>query len=552
MSKGKAPVAGPAQATTTTSTYLEGTDDWSVPREVLDHPFFVNVGSGSMMDALRQLNQRMVDNGQYHLITRKRVRPFLGRTVEPGQIGLYDYNGRPVIAVKPGRYWNFSPMHTWQGVKDITEPVDFRGLTFGQVGQGECMVVMSPSNQIFCIRNGGFAAFGAEGRFKVLATVDTLNLGQNNAVIEPSTKEILGWKLEVKHKIQNVDATVATFFNVPANNVLILQQGEQMMQLEAGQHCVLSPRTTFRSFVSLAERQKTFETKPAYTVEGVPVILRVNLRYRVSDPLLLTKSYADAFAALENPAQSAVNAVVSRMSYQQFMRAKNMSGDVPDVDVVGWLEQFKEHCQSELAIQAKTYGIIIESFTVLDRHLEGSLGRDLEKQAEFVLQNQIKASQIDLENHIKVETQRGQLKVAEVESSRQKAIADAGYYTKTKETDALAYERIELAKAEAESSRLKADQDAANVIVTADAERRRIETIALAKSSEIRAITDAYSSIKGDHTATIVLAQMDVERHRALPQQTVYFTGSSDNSSYSSGYTAALGASMALKKGKVA
>lgn len=44
----------------------------------------------------------------------------------------------------------------------------------------------------------------------------------------------------------------------------------------------------------------------------------------------------------------------------------------------------------------------------MDRELAGSLGKELEKRAEEVLQTQIKASQIELQNKIKTEEQQVQ------------------------------------------------------------------------------------------------------------------------------------------------
>ena len=190
------------------------------------------------------------------------------------------------------------------------------------------MVCMDPNNQVFIVRNGGFAAFGSNGSYKVVEIVDTLNLGDEYAVMETDTNDedatrVLGYKKEVKHNVKlsgsgkTERVTIATFFNVPAQNTVVIQNGGHLKSLSAGQHVITNPRATFRGFFTLGERQRSFRTQPAYTLEGVPVVLHVNLRYRVVDAIELTKSYESAFQALKNPAQSAVNAVVSRLSYQQ-------------------------------------------------------------------------------------------------------------------------------------------------------------------------------------------------------------------------------------------
>ncbi|KAJ3388748.1 hypothetical protein HDU84_009444 [Entophlyctis sp. JEL0112] len=511
----------------------DGTDDWTVPASVKENRYFVEVTT-SLPEALVELDRRMRELGDYHLISRKRPRPFGGRTIETGEIGVWNRNGRPVIAIQAGNYWNFSIRHSWHGKSSITSPLDALGLTTVLVGQSEAgestpmrkkdfylqtqAVVMDPSNKIFVIRNSGFAAYGAQGKFKVIEIVDTLNLGDNHAVYEklPNGQNgpVLGWKRDVKIKVGYSQITVATFFLVPANNVLVLQRGNELVLLKAGQHVITNPNTSFRGFYSLGERQTTFKTQPAYTVEGVPVILNVNLRYRISDPILLTANYNDAFQALGNPAQTAVNSVVSRLSYQQFMRAQKVGGDVPDHHVQPWLDSFKANCLTDLSQQAISYGITVESFDVLDRELEGNLGKDLEKQSEQVLRNQIQATQIALMNQIATETQRGKLEIAKVEAEQRKTIADAEYYASAKLSDAKAYEIVKQAQAAAEASQTQTEQDVKNIIALADAKRREIEVIG-----------KAYAAIPDGHAQRMQLAVFEVEKRKALPEKTIYFAG---------------------------
>ncbi|KAI8825630.1 uncharacterized protein EV422DRAFT_563460 [Fimicolochytrium jonesii] len=490
--------------------FAGGTDNWTVPESVKKHPYFVEV-EGSMVDALYKLDQKMRDNNDHRLITHKKPHSMFGVQVETGQIGLYSWRGRPIVAIQPGNYWNMSLTHKAHGTKDVTEPFDFMGLTIGQVGQSGALVVEDPENRVFVIRNGGFCAFGSRGRFHILAVVDTLALGDACAIKESDGKRILGWKREVKR--QNI--TVCTFLNIPANNVAIVQQGNNMLELEAGQHVITDPKTTFRGFYSLGERQVQLKTAPAYTVEGVPVVLNVNLRFRVAQPLLLTKNYDDAFLALANPAQTAVNAVVSRLSYTQFMRAKRIGGDVPDTDVIPWLDSFKNECLHELISQAASNGVAVESFDVLDRELSGALGKDLEHQAEIVLKNQMDATQVELQNSIKIQKQSGLLEVARVQAEQTKTDSDAQYYAATRVTDAQIYDQLKKAKAAAESSQVQAEQEAKNIV-----------TIAEAKVIEIGALSRAYGDVAQDHAKRIQLETLEVEKRKALPAKTVYFAGS--------------------------
>ncbi|KAJ3035233.1 hypothetical protein HDV00_004141 [Rhizophlyctis rosea] len=487
-----------------------GLDNWTIPDSVKQHPYFVELSGSSMVSAIKEVDKRMKDRGDYHLISKKTAHSIFGRQVEAGQVGIYSYKGRPVLTVDPGFYWNFSPTHNFEKKFDITEPIDYLGFTSAQVGQSGALVVEDPENRIFVIRNGGFAAFGAHGRFRVLASVDTLNLGEDCAVYEPENRRLLGFRKEIR----SGNVVVATFLNVPANNVAIVQQGNDLMVLEAGQHVITNPKTTFRRFYSLGERQVQIQTKPSYTVEGVPVILHVNLRYRVVDPLLLTRNYDDPFQALANPAQTAVNSVVARLRYQQFMRAKNVGGDVPDVDVVPWVEAFKTDCLVALTAQAVTYGIVVESFDVMDRKLDGDLGARLEKQTEEVLQNQIRATQLELSNHIAIETQKGQLEITRVKNEQMKTEADAKYYAQNKSADASYYEAMKQAEAAAKASELEAAQRAKNIVMIAEARKREIEML-----------SGAYEGIESEHVKRIQLEEIEVQKRKALPPQTIYFAG---------------------------
>ncbi|KAJ3060179.1 hypothetical protein HDU98_003816, partial [Podochytrium sp. JEL0797] len=412
--------------------------------------------------------------------------------------------------------------HQWFGRFEITAPLDVLGLTTCLVGQSEAAVVVDPCNRIFVIRNSGFVAYGSQGRFKVIAIVDTLNLGDDHAHYERQPNgargAILGWKRDVQIVLSEgasskTPITVATFFLIPANNTLILQRGNELILMKAGQHVITNPTTSFRGFYSLGERQTTFKTQPAYTVEGVPVVLDVNLRYRIADPLLLTAHYDSAFTALANPAQSAVNAVVSRLSYQQFMRAQKVGGDVPD-HIEPWLDAFKANCLLDLQRQAEQYGIVVESFDVLDRQLDGPLGKDLELQSEQVLRNQVQATQIDLQNRIATEAQKGKLQIAKVEAEQLKTKADADFYVATKLSDAKYYEVVKAANAQAESSELKTQQDVKNIIALADAKRQEIEVVG-----------KAYAGCTDSHVQRMQLSVFDVEKRKALPEKTIYFAG---------------------------
>lgn len=520
---------------------FDGTDDWTIPRRVAAQQFFIQIDHRevhNLIEAFGRLDRVMVEARIGHLLSHKKRRSVGGRTIKVGEVGVLLYRGQPVLVTKPGNYWNFSPTHTWLGGRplDLTEVTQCAGLTYAQVGQTEAMVCLDPQNQVFIVRNGGFAAYGQNGTYKVVDIVDTLNLGDQNAIMETidpydndsrTNRRLLGWKKDVKHTVQvegrSQTVTIATFFNVPAQNTVVIQNGGLLKAFGAGQHVITNPKCTFRGFFTMGERQTSFRTQQAYTLEGVPITLDVNLRYRVVDAIELTKSYETAFQALRNPAQSAVNAVVSRLSYQQFMRAQKVGGDVPDVEHMSWLEAFKSECLRELSDHAMEYGVKVLSFDVLDRKLEGKLGDDLEKQAELVLKNQMQSTQVALQNRINTETEQGRLQVAEVAAKQVETRAVAEYLKTSKEADGDYYRRVKLAEAEAAASARIAQGQADADNIAAAQQALNIRTLAAARAEAIRLEAAAYAAVAPGHAQRIQLENIEKEKFSSLPKSATLF-----------------------------
>ncbi len=248
----------------------------------------------------------------------------------------------------------------------------------------------------------------------------------------------------------------------------------------------------------------------------------------------MARNYDDPLLALLNPCQTVINAVVSRMSYQQFMRARKVEGDVPDVvDGAHWVVEFRIECLRELREQVDDYGIIVQSFDVMDRELDGALGKDLEKQAEKVLQNQIEASQVQLKNKIKTEEETGLLAVEQVKAQTARTKADTEYYAAAKAADSKYYQLMKEAAAQVESSALISQQEAKNIVMLAEA-----------RMTEIRLQGETYSNIQSDHAQTIQLSLIEVEKRKALPAQTVWFQGGS-SAEVAGGFQVAKGVALA-------
>lgn len=68
--------------------------------------------------------------------------------------------------------------------------MEFLGLTVVQVSQNQAAVISDPQNQIFVIKNSGFAALAIEGSYKVLAIVDQTHLPHH--IKDKVTGAILG------------------------------------------------------------------------------------------------------------------------------------------------------------------------------------------------------------------------------------------------------------------------------------------------------------------------------------------------------------------------
>lgn len=238
--------------------------------------------------------------------------------------------------------------------------------------------------------------------------------------------------------------------------------------------------------------------------------------------------------ALLNPCQTVINSVVSRMSYQQFMRARKVEGDIPDMnDGAHWVTEFRQECLKDLREQADDYGIVVESFDVMDRELDGSLGKDLERQAEKVLQNQIEASQVQLKNKVKAEEEKGLLAVEQVKAQTAKTKADTEYYAATKAADSKYYQTMKEASAEVESSALLSQQESKNIVMLAEA-----------RMLEIKLQGETYANIQSEHAQNIQLSLIEVEKRKALPAGTVWFQGGS-SSDVSSGFQVAKGVALA-------
>jgi hypothetical protein len=113
---------------------LPGTNDWTVPADVKANPLFVEVGPGdNVIDSLNKLNDNMVAQNLSKLIFGKMPNAYIGRKVEAGRLGIWQYAGKPRLSLNPGKYLVYDPATTWTGSQDITKTLEVHGLTIAQV-----------------------------------------------------------------------------------------------------------------------------------------------------------------------------------------------------------------------------------------------------------------------------------------------------------------------------------------------------------------------------------------------------------------------------------
>lgn len=155
---------------------------------------------------------------------------------------------------------------SWKGTRGVSDTtLFFQGLTVVQVALNQVAVVSDPQNRVFIVRGGGFAAFAVQGTYDVLAVVDQTHL--TNHVKDKVTGATLGWMQEVTMPSQvgrsSTNYVVAGFLDIPANNVAVLQRGDEMEQVPAGQHCITNPNVKLRGLFTCGENQIEMPTKGA-------------------------------------------------------------------------------------------------------------------------------------------------------------------------------------------------------------------------------------------------------------------------------------------------
>ncbi|THU99362.1 hypothetical protein K435DRAFT_719810 [Dendrothele bispora CBS 962.96] len=437
-----------------------------------DRPFFVPIGKDGLVAALQKLDKQLVESGRQHLLSSMSPTDWIGREISPGNIGLINHGGSPKILTRPGRYPGFPLRNwwarTWCGTKGLSDTViEFRGLTVVQVSQNQAAVISDPQNRIFVVKNSGFVAFGIEGTYDVLSVVDQTHLPTN--IKDRVTGSVLGWTHEVKMRSsinskENREYVVALFLNIPANNCAILQRGDDLELLGAGQSVITHPNITLRGMYTMGENQLEMPTKDIFTRDQVPVSLTIYLKWKLEEPLkLTTHGYNTPYDALRDKTQSILTQIVAHLDYSAMIKQRSLGPDNMDDGTDGssaFLDALRTRAMDEMHEAALEYGIVLKDLAVIDRQFKGEIAATMDKLTTRALQAQVEAANVDRENSNKVKQEEGAFAVAKIKAQAANTTADAEAYKVIAAAKARAEAQIIEANAEAEAIRIKSAADA--------------------------------------------------------------------------------------------
>ncbi|KAF7440815.1 hypothetical protein PC9H_001163 [Pleurotus ostreatus] len=473
-----------------------------------DRPFFVPIGKDGLIAALQKLDAQLIKSGRNKVLSKKAPVDWIGKEIMPGQVGLINHGGTPKILTRPGRYPGFPLRNwwarSWAGVKGLSDTViEFQGLTVVQVSQNQAAVISDPQNHIFVIRNGGFVAMAIEGTYDVLSIVDQTHLP--GVVKDRLTGVTLGWTHEVKMKsrvgaAEEREYVVATFLNIPASNCAILQRGDDLELLPAGQSVVTNPSVTLRGLYTLGENQLEMPTKDIFTRDQVPVSLTIYLKWQLTEPLkLTTHGYNTPYDALRDKTQSILTQIVAHLDYSAMVKQRSLGPDNMQEDPSSaFLDALRTRAMDEMHEAALEYGIVLKDLAVIDRQFKGEIASTMDKLTTRALQAQVEAANVDRENSNKVKQEEGALAVARIKAQARNTAADAEAYSVVTAAKAQA-QRLKIeAEAQAEATRLAAEADAQAIKTKAEADAQVVDQFA--REMELRRMEVARVKAFGSKT----------------------------------------------------
>jgi hypothetical protein len=251
---------------------------------------------------------------------------------------------------------------------------------------------------VFVCVNTGFAAFAIEGTYNVLAIVDQTHLP--TSVKDRITGVTLGSTHEITMRSRTGsgerDYVVALFLNIPASNCAILQKGDDLELLPAGQHYITNPNVTLRGLYTLGENQLEMPTKDIFTRDQVPVSLTIYLKWQLTEPLkLTTHGYNTPYDALRDKTQSILTQIVAHLDYSAMVKQRSLGPDNMDDGTdpsSAFLDALRTRAMDEMHVAALEYGIVLKDLAVIDRQFKGEIASTMDKLTTRALQAQVEAA----------------------------------------------------------------------------------------------------------------------------------------------------------------
>ncbi|TDL27669.1 band 7 domain-containing protein [Rickenella mellea] len=478
-----------------------------------DREFLVTIGKSGLLPALQKLDDQLKASGRNTLLSKKQPVRWTGKEIAPGCLGLINHGGLPKLLTKPGRYPGFPLANwwarKWSGSKGLSDAViEFLGLTVVQVSQNQAAVISDPQNHVFVVKNSGFVAFAIEGSYEVLAVIDQTHL--STPIPDRVTKATLGWSHEVKMRSKTgggkeQEYVVALFLNIPANNCAILQRGDDLELLAAGQHCITNPNVTLRGLFTLGENQLEMPTKDILTRDQVPVQLTIYLKWQLTEPLkLTTHGYSTPFDALRDKTQSILTQIVAHLDYSSMVKQRSLGPDNMDNgDEEGqsaFLDALRTRAMDEMHLAALEYGIVLKDLAVIDRKFKGEIAATMDKLTTRALQAQVEAANVDRENSNKIKQEEGILAVAQIKAK-----------TRNTQADADAYNVVAAARAQAQSTQ-----------IAAEAQAEAVRLAARAEADAIRLKSGANADVSDQFAREMEMRRLEIQRIAQFGSKTIF------------------------------
>ena len=508
--------------------FAEGLPEWIHPSKVTDTPdeYYLKLED---KETIEQGLKRFKSLAGVELISSSSGGSY-GRTIQPGQLGLYFNRGRARFRT-PGKYWRSGYRCEWAKTYavDKSVPLISHGdVTIIQLGQNQTAAVLRPDQTVSVLSPGRHIV---RDRMKVIG-----NGVYNRSGINKESGRVDTF---VQH-IYDGAQWRASLIDVPKDMAAVIEMvrdGAELAIVPPGRYTITEEGVKFKKLLTLFEEERTLSKISAFCSDSVQVFLDLQLRFKLQNPKLIAHTkYADAFDVLQESAQSAVQSIVGQINYQQMIQSISLDPgrleekDLPDRriidhDFVPFDEQVRIGCLEYLDKIGRRVGIeVIECF-VKTRYFNQEITQKMQKQAISTLTSVTKAKNVKRD----LETERKRVN-AEAENGR--TVADAEFYAAERISAARALEvrTTALAKAEETEVLAAAQAKAHQHKAASDARVKTTMAAAKAKAETLRREAQAFIPDSGDsnHAQKLALMKAYAQVAGAFGDKTVVLDTSSE------------------------